>query len=118
MFMGAINAFSDEAGKGIDVLTAKNQPIAIARHYKAQGVKWVAVGGNNYGEGSAGTLRCVRAPAWKRRGHRAALLGSTVQPVKKQGLLALQPSKATDYDRSADDRLSLVSLRGWHRQAW
>ena len=43
------------AGKGIDVISGeKNQPIAkIARHYKAQGVKWVAVGDSNYGEGSS-----------------------------------------------------------------
>ncbi|MGH7055511.1 MAG: aconitate hydratase, partial [Stellaceae bacterium] len=55
MFMGAINAYTGEAGTGADVLSGEeNQPIAkIARHYQAEGVKWVAIGDSNYGEGSS-----------------------------------------------------------------
>src|SRR5206468_9305731 len=55
MFMGAINAYTGEAGKGKNVLTGETgQTIsAIARSYKARGVKWVVVGDANYGEGSS-----------------------------------------------------------------
>src|SRR5258707_7017090 len=55
MFMGATNAFNGEAGIGINILTgAKGEAIGkIARDYKAHGIKWVAVGDDNYGEGSS-----------------------------------------------------------------
>src|SRR6202158_1961428 len=52
MFTGAINAFTGEAGKGRDILSGEaGAPFAqIARHYKAEGLGWVAVGDENYGE--------------------------------------------------------------------
>ena len=55
MFMGATNAFTGEAGTGIDVLTGEKGVMVskIARDYKAKGIKWVAVGDHNYGEGSS-----------------------------------------------------------------
>src|SRR6266702_3402668 len=55
MFMGATNAYTGETGKGLNVLTGdRGQAIsAIARAYKAQGVRWVVVGDHNYGEGSS-----------------------------------------------------------------
>jgi aconitate hydratase len=116
MFMGAINAFSDEAGKGIDVMSGgKNQPIAkIARHYKAEGVKWVAVGDSNYGEGSS---REHAALCPRLLGGAAVIARSFARihesNLKKQGLLALTFQNAGDYDRiRADDRVSLVGLAG------
>jgi len=116
MFMGAINAFSDEAGKGIDVLSGeKNQPIAkIARHYKAQGVKWVAVGDSNYGEGSS---REHAALSPRLLGGAAVIARSFARihesNLKKQGLLALTFQDPADYDRiRADDRLSFLGLAG------
>jgi aconitate hydratase len=116
MFMGAINAFDDEAGKGIDVLSGeKDQPIAnIARHYKAQGIKWVAVGDSNYGEGSS---REHAALSPRLLGGAAVIARSFARihesNLKKQGLLALTFQDPADYDRiRADDRLSLVGLAG------
>jgi aconitate hydratase len=116
MFMGAINAFSDEAGKGIDVLSGeRNQPIAqIARHYKAQGIKWVAAGDSNYGEGSS---REHAALSPRLLGGAAVIARSFARihesNLKKQGLLALTFQDSSDYDRiRADDRLSLVDLAG------
>ncbi|MCH7652654.1 MAG: aconitate hydratase, partial [Chloroflexi bacterium] len=55
MFMGATNAYTDEAGKGANILTGESgQDISkIARDYKAKGVKWLVVGDSNYGEGSS-----------------------------------------------------------------
>ncbi len=54
MFMGAINAFTGEAGTGVNVLTGEKGVMVskIARDYKAHGIKWVAIGDHNYGEGS------------------------------------------------------------------
>jgi aconitate hydratase len=114
MFMGAINAYTGEAGKGKNLLTGQTgQTVsAVARDYKARGVKWVVVGDANYGEGSS-------------REHAALsprLLGAAVivrsfariheSNLKKQGLLALTFQSPGDYDRiREDDRLSLVGLR-------
>src|SRR5205085_3344985 len=114
MFMGAINAFTDEAGKGIDVLSGeKGQPIGqIARHYKAKGVKWVAVGDSNYGEGSS---REHAALSPRLLGGAAVIARSFARihesNLKKQGLLALTFQNRADYDRiRVDDRISLVGL--------
>jgi aconitate hydratase len=55
MFMGAINAYTGEAGKGLNILSGKRQEefSKIARDYKAAGIRWVVVGDANYGEGSS-----------------------------------------------------------------
>ncbi len=114
MFMGATNAFTGEAGTGIDVLTGeKGAAIAnIARDYKAHGVKWVAIGDSNYGEGSS---REHAALSPRLLGGCAVIARSFARihelNLKKQGLLALTFQDAADYDRiRADDRLSLVGL--------
>ncbi len=115
MFMGAINAYSGEAGKGKNVLTGETgQTIsAIARSYKARGVKWVVVGDANYGEGSS---REHAALSPRLLGGVAVLVRSFARihesNLKKQGLLALTFQSPGDYDRiREDDRLSLVGLR-------
>ena len=55
MFSGAVNAFTGEAGTGTTRSRASSAvPFAkIARHYKAEGLRWVVVGDENYGEGSS-----------------------------------------------------------------
>src|SRR5208283_3279946 len=54
MFVGAINAFTNEVGKGKNVLNGEVKDFsAVARDYKAKGIGWVAIGGENYGEGSS-----------------------------------------------------------------
>ena len=114
MFMGAINAFTGEAGTGIDVLSGeKGAAVAkIARDYKAHGTKWVAVGDSNYGEGSS---REHAALSPRLLGGCAVIARSFARihesNLKKQGLLALTFQDPADYDRiRADDRLSLVGL--------
>ena len=115
MFMGATNAFSGEAGTGINVLTGeKGQPIGqLARAYKAHGIRWVAVGDANYGEGSS---REHAALSPRLLGGAAVIARSFARihesNLKKQGLLALTFQNAADYDRiRADDRISLVGLQ-------
>ena len=114
MFMGATNVFSDDAGKGINVLTGeRDRAISkIARHYKDQGLKWVVVGDNNYGEGSS---REHAALSPRLLGGAAVIARSFARihetNLKKQGLLALTFSDPADYDRiREDDRISLIGL--------
>jgi aconitate hydratase len=114
MFMGAINAFNGEAGTGVNVLTGEKgvSVSKIARAYKAQGVKWVAVGDSNYGEGSS---REHAALSPRLLGGAAVIARSFARihesNLKKQGLLALTFQDPADYDRiRVDDRLSLVGL--------
>ncbi|MCZ6572312.1 MAG: aconitate hydratase, partial [Planctomycetota bacterium] len=55
MFIGAMNAFTGEEGKGTDQLDGtESRPFhEIARHYKSEGLRWVFFGDDNYGEGSS-----------------------------------------------------------------
>jgi len=115
MFMGAMNAYTGEAGKGKNLLTGQTgQTVsAVARDYKARGVKWVVVGDANYGEGSS---REHAALSPRLLGGAAVIVRSFARihesNLKKQGLLALTFQSPGDYDRiREDDRLSLVGLR-------
>ena len=114
MCMGAINAFTGEAGKVKNVLTgATGEMISkVARDYKAKGAKWVIIGDANYGEGSS---REHAALSPRLLGGVAVIVRSFARihesNLKKQGLLALTFQSPADYDRiREDDRLSLVGL--------
>ena len=115
MFMGATNAYTDETGKGLNVLTGeRGQAISkIGRHYKAQGVRWVVVGDSNYGEGSS---REHAALSPRLLGGAAVIVRSFARihetNLKKQGLLPLTFPDPADYDRiREDDRISLTGLQ-------
>ena len=115
MFMGAINAYTGEAGKGRNVLTGQaGQSIADnARYYQSKGIKWVVVGDANYGEGSS---REHAALCPRLLGGAAVIVRSFARihesNLKKQGLLALTFPNPADYDRiREDDRISLVGLK-------
>jgi aconitate hydratase len=116
MFMGASNAWTGETGKGANMVTgARGQALsAIARSYKALGLKWVVVGDHNYGEGSS---REHAALSPRLLGGVAVIARSFARihesNLKKQGLLALTFSDPADYERlREDDRVSLVGLKG------
>ena len=114
MFMGAINAYSGETGKGLNVLTGEKS-IAfsnIARDYKAKDVPWVVVGDWNYGEGSS---REHAALSPRLLGAAAVIVRSFARihesNLKKQGLLALTFNDPDEYDLvREDDRIDLVNL--------
>ena len=115
MFMGATNAYADEAGKGLNVLTGeKDQAISkIARYYQAEGLSWVVIGDDNYGEGSS---REHAALSPRLLGGAAIIARSFARihetNLKKQGLLPLTFQDASDYDRiREDDRISLLGLK-------
>jgi aconitate hydratase len=114
--MGAINAYTGEAGKVKNVLTGATGEMVskAARDYQAKGVKWVIVGDANYGEGSS---REHAALCPRLLGGVAVIVRSFARihesNLKKQGLLALTFQSPADYDRlREDDRLSLVGLKG------
>jgi aconitate hydratase len=114
MFLGATNAYTGETGKGLNVLTGeRGQTIsAVARSYKAKGVKWVVIGDSNYGEGSS---REHAALSPRLLGGAAVIARSFARihesNLKKQGLLALTFSNPADYDKiREDDRISLTGL--------
>ena len=114
MFMGATNAYTSEAGKGLDVLSGEEEKAisAIARHYKAEALKWVIIGDHNYGEGSS---REHAALSPRLLGGAAVIARSFARihetNLKKQGLLALTFDDPADYDKVQEtDRVSLVGL--------
>jgi aconitate hydratase len=116
MLMGAVNAFSGEAGRGLNLLSGEEGQAYsdIARHYRSQGVKWVIVGDWNYGEGSS---REHAALSPRLLGGAAVIARSFARihesNLKKQGLLALTFQDPDDYERiAATDRLSLAGLSG------
>lgn len=115
MFLGAVNAYTDEAGKGKNQLSGEEtEPFPqIAREYQAKGVRWVAVGNHNYGEGSS---REHAAMSPRMLGAAAIITRSFARiheaNLKKQGLLPLTFEDPADYDRiQEDDRISLIGLQ-------
>ena len=113
MFIGAINAFNDKTGEGLDVISSdiKSYP-QVARHYKQEGLGWVVVGDANYGEGSS---REHAAMSPRFLGCKAVIVKSFARihetNLKKQGVLPLTFSDPADYDKiNEKDRISIVNL--------
>jgi aconitate hydratase len=114
LFIGAISAFEHTAGKGRNVVTGENDVAyaEIARDYKARGLPWVAIGDENYGEGSS---REHAAMEPRHLGGVAVIARSFARihetNLKKQGLLPLTFANPADYDLlREDDRVSLLGL--------
>jgi aconitate hydratase len=113
MFSGAVNAFSGEPGIGKNVQTAVQKEFsAVAREYKAQGLGWVVVGDENYGEGSS-REHAAMEPRWL--GGKAIIVKSFARihetNLKKQGMLPLVFVDPADYDKvREDDRVSITGL--------
>lgn len=116
MFIGAINAFTGEAGKTRNLLTGETGKAIsdVARAYKAAGTKWVAVGDENYGEGSS---REHAAMSPRLLGAGAVIVRSFARihesNLKKQGILPLTFVDPADYDKVREtDRVSIHGLAG------
>jgi aconitate hydratase len=114
MFLGAVNAFTGETGKGTNPLTgASGQPFAkTARELKARGVEWMVVGDENYGEGSS---REHAAMSPRYLGCVAVIVRSFARihetNLKKQGILPLTFVDPADYDTfEQSDRVSVTGL--------
>src|SRR5688572_23220654 len=113
LFIGANNAYSEQPGHGIDQLSGEEAKLPdIARHYKAEGLGWVAVGDENYGEGSS---REHAAMEPRHLGALAVIVRSFARihetNLKKQGLLPLTFADPADYDTiRVDDRVDILGL--------
>ena len=116
MFIGAVNAFTGEAGTTIDQRSGeRGLPVPrVARAYKADGQRWVVVGDDNYGEGSS---REHAAMSPRLLGAAAVVTRSFARihesNLKKQGVLPLTFADPADYDKVREtDRISVVGLAG------
>jgi aconitate hydratase len=114
LFLGAVNAFTGKAGEGLDQISGETGvPFPqIARHYKEEGLRWVVVGDDNYGEGSS---REHAAMEPRHLGCAAILVRSFARiaetNLKKQGVLPLTFADPADYEKVAEtDRISVVGL--------
>lgn len=114
MFIGATNYENDKMNE------IKNQRSGdwgavpdVARDYKANGIKWVAVGDDNYGEGSSREHAALEP---RHLGGRAIIVKSFARihetNLKKQGLLPLTFDNPTDYDKvQPTSKISLIDLK-------
>ncbi|MDO8494502.1 MAG: aconitate hydratase [Deltaproteobacteria bacterium] len=113
LFSGAINAFTEEAGKGKNLETGETKDFsAVARDYKAKGLNWVVVGDENYGEGSS---REHAAMEPRHLGGVAIITRSFARihetNLKKQGMLPLMFVNPSDYNLvQEEDRVSILGL--------
>jgi aconitate hydratase len=114
MFLGAVNAFTGETGKGVDPVTGESGKTfaQIARALKARAIGWVVIGDENYGEGSS---REHAAMSPRYLGCKAVIVKSFARihetNLKKQGILPLVFARPSDYDLfEAGDRVSILGL--------
>lgn len=114
MFIGAVNFENNEVNKIKNQLTGEYAGVPdVARHYKSKGVKWVAVGDENYGEGSSREHAALEP---RHLGGRAIIVKSFARihetNLKKQGMLPLTFANAADYDKiTPTDKISILGLK-------
>jgi aconitate hydratase len=114
LFVGVNNAFAlDPPGSGVDVRDGSVVPLPeLAKAYKEAGIFWVAIGDENYGEGSS---REHAAMEPRYMNGRAVIVRSFARiheaNLKKQGVLALTFANPDDYERiRVDDTIDIVGL--------
>jgi len=111
MLIGAINDENGEANNIKNQVTGEYGGVPdVARDYKAKGINWVAVGDDNYGEGSSREHAALEP---RHLGGRAIIVKSFARihetNLKKQGMLPLTFENPADYDKvRPDDKLSLL----------
>nr|CAD7585833.1 unnamed protein product [Timema genevievae] len=114
MFIGAVNAENGEMNKVKNQVTGEWGPVPdVARSYKAKGIRWVAIGDENYGEGSSREHAALEP---RHLGGRAIIVKSFARihetNLKKQGMLPLTFNNPADYDKiQPSDRISLLGLK-------
>jgi aconitate hydratase len=113
LFLGAVNAFTGEAGSGKDPVDGQVKPFPeVMRSLHEAGRRWIAIGDENYGEGSS---REHAAMEPRFRGCVAVFARSFARiaetNLKKQGVLALTFSDPATYDAiGEDDTISILGL--------
>ncbi len=113
LFAGVINAFTNMAGSGLDVLDGTSRPFPeIAKRYGDAGIRWCAIGDQNYGEGSS---REHAAMEPRFRGGVVIFARSFARihetNLKKQGLVPLTFADPKTYDLISErDTISVLGL--------
>lgn len=113
LFLGAVNAFTEAVGEGVDITDGATRSYPdIAKRYGEGGIRWVAIGDRNYGEGSS---REHAAMEPRFRGGVVILARSFARihetNLKKQGLVPLTFADAATYDLiEQDDRINVMNL--------
>lgn len=115
LFLGAVNAFTGKRGLASDNMEGGYaSPAAVARKYKRNGMRWVVIGDENYGEGSS---REHAAMSPRHLGAAAVIARSFARihetNLKKQGVLPLTFTDKADFDSVLEkDRVSILGLSG------
>merc|ERR1712004_902732 len=113
MLIAAINSENDEPNKIKNVVDGSYGGVPdVARVYKANNIKWVVVGDENYGEGSSREHAALEP---RHLGGRAVIVKSFARihetNLKKQGMLPLTFSDVADYDKiQPSDKISILGL--------
>lgn len=113
MFIGATNIENNEMNKIKNQVTGEWAGVPdVARFYKAKGISWVAVGDENYGEGSSREHAALEP---RHLGGRAIITKSFARihetNLKKQGMLPLTFANPADYDKvQPHSKISLLGL--------
>ncbi len=113
LFIGAVNAFGGAVGEGLDITDgARRSYPDIAKRYSEAGIRWCAIGDQNYGEGSS---REHAAMEPRFRGGVVIFARSFARihetNLKKQGLVPLTFSDPATYDLIEEtDRISVLNL--------
>jgi aconitate hydratase len=113
LFLGAVNAYNDAVGEGKDVRDGSTDTYPnLARKYSEAGIRWVAIGDRNYGEGSS---REHAAMEPRFRGGVVIITRSFARihetNLKKQGLIPLTFADPDTYEHvGEDDRINVLDL--------
>ena len=113
LFIGVNNAFTENPGEGINQLDNSVMSLPdIAKSYQEAGINWIAVGDENYGEGSS---REHAAMEPRFRGCKVVLVKSFARiheaNLKKQGILPLTFENKDDYDLiEQEDKITIENL--------
>jgi aconitate hydratase len=113
LFESAVNAYDDVAGIGKDTTDGQRRPYPeIAKRYSENGIRWCAIGDQNYGEGSS---REHAAMEPRFRGGVVIFARSFARihetNLKKQGLVPLTFADPGTYELiGEDDTISVLNL--------
>jgi aconitate hydratase len=112
LFEGAINAYTGQAGKGLDIIDREIRDFPeIAARWSFNHISWCVIGDENYGEGSS---REHAAMEPRYRGCRVIFARSFARihetNLKKQGIVPLTFEDPSIYDQI--EETDVISVRG------
>ena len=115
MLIGAVNSFNDKINSVKNKLNNNyNEVPKVARDYKANGIGWVVIGEENYGEGSS---REHAAMEPRFLGGKAIIVKSFARihetNLKKQGMLPLTFANPADYNLIKEDDVFDLDLNNF-----